>query len=111
METQAFTKEITTPIGKDVVVFKTLVSGAERERIDTANLRFVKTNDGKSFSEIDTAGITLANKHELLKVSVLSINGDMTNCFERLQKMYDVDYKFIYDSILEEQKKILESAS
>lgn len=92
-------------MGHDKVVFKTILTTAERERVDTAQMQFIKTNDGKEFSVTDTAKVTLANKHELLKTSIVSINGDNANCFERLQKMFEVDGEFVYKALLEEQKK------
>ena len=106
-----FTKEIETPVGKHKVLFKTMVSGAEREQIDGAEMAFVDTKDGKEFAVTDMRKVATARKHELLKVCVTSIDGDPTSCFERLQKMYETDYQFVYDSILEAQKKMTASTS
>jgi len=105
MQPNTFTDQITTPIGKHVVVFKTLITGAEREQIDAASMKFVDTKDGKEFTVKDMPKVTVAEKHELLKVCVLSIDGDNADCFERLQKMYEPDYKAVYEAILEAQKK------
>lgn len=106
-----YTKEIETPIGKHKVVFKTMVTGAERERIDGAQMQFVQTSDGKQFQVTDMAKVATAQKHETLKVCVISIDGDEINCFERLQKMYERDYAFVWSQIEEEQKKMLASTS
>jgi hypothetical protein len=65
----------------------------------------VETTDGKEFKVKDMKAVGVAQKHELLKVSVMSIDNDETDCFTRLQKMYAPDYEFVYQSILEEQKK------
>lgn len=101
-----FTKEIETPVGKHKVVFKTMLSVSERERVDTAAMKFIETQDGKEFKVTNTAQVTLAPKHELLKVSVVSIDDDTANPFDRIQKMYDVDGEAIYDAISAEQKKM-----
>lgn len=100
-----FTEEITTPIGKHVVVFKTMITGAEREQIDAASMKFVDTKDGKEFTVKDMPKLTIAEKHEMLKVCVVSIDGDIADCLDRLLKMYEPDYKAVYDAIVEAQKK------
>lgn len=105
------TKEITTPIGGDKVVIKTMMTGAEREQIEGAQMKFVHTADLQEFRVTDMKAAALAQKHELLKISVVSINEDPANCFERLQKMYDTDYDFVFQTILEEQKKMKPSTS
>lgn len=100
-----YTAEITTPVGKHVVVYKTMVTGAEREQIDGAQMPYVDTTDGKTFTVKDMRKVAVAEKHELLKVCVVSIDGDPTDCFTRLQKMYEADYKAVYEAIVEAQKK------
>ena len=106
-----YTKEITTPIGSHKVVIKTMLTGAERENVSSSSMEFVRTTDGKNFEVIDMKKVTMAEKHALLKIAVLSIDGDETDCFDRVQKMFEPDYAFIYDSILEEQKKMMPSTS
>ncbi|MEJ6011442.1 hypothetical protein [Novosphingobium aquae] len=106
-----FTKEIETPIGKHKVVFKTMVTGAEREQIDAAQMEFVQTTDGKEFKVTDMKKVATASKHALLKISVLSIDGDEIECFARLQKMYEPDYAFVCDEIERTQKKMKASTS
>lgn len=106
-----YTKEIETPVAGHKVVVKTMITGAEREQITSAQMQYVKTTDGKSFEVTDMAKAALAEKHQLLKVSVVSIDGDTANCFERLQKMYEPDYDFVYQSVLDEQKKMTPSTS
>lgn len=106
-----YTKEIETPMGKHKVLFKTMVTGAEREQIDAAQMEFVQTTDGKEFKVTDMKKVATAQKHELLKVSVVSIDSDPTDCFIRLQKMYEPDYAFVCEQIEETQKKIIESTS
>lgn len=106
-----YTKEIVTPMGSHKVVFKTILSGYERETVMSASMEFVNTNDGKNFEVKDMKKMALAEKHQLLRVSVLSIDEDSTECFERLQKMYEPDYAFVYDQIILEQKKMMPSTS
>ncbi len=106
-----YTKEIVTPMGKHKVVIKTMISGAEREQIEAAELDFVQTSDGKSFNVPDMKKVPTARKHELLKVSVVTIDGDATDCLPRLLKMFEPDYNFVHNEILETQKKMMESTS
>lgn len=103
------TKELTTPVQGQKVVIKTILTGAERERVDSAQMRYVKTNDGKSFEVTDMAKVALAQKHELIIVSVVSIDGDETDTFERWHKMYEPDSDFVYQQIVEAQKKMIQS--
>jgi hypothetical protein len=102
-----YEKEIETPLGKHKVKIKTMLTGAERERVDNAEMAFVKTEDGKNFTVSDMAKVALAKRHELLRTCVLSIDGDATDCFPRLQKMFEPDYLFVYSAIEEEQKKMM----
>lgn len=106
-----YQKEITTPVGGHKVVIKTMLTGAEREQVDGAQMEFVDTEDGQTFKVKDMKKVAVAQKHELLRVSVKSIDGDETNCLERLKKMFDPDYQFVHQSILEEQKKASELTS
>lgn len=103
------TREITTPLGKDKVVIKTILTGAEREQVDNAQMRYVKTSDGKNFevSPEHMMMIGVAQKHELMKVSIVSINDDPTDTFNRWQKMYEPDYNFVYNEVVAAQKKII----
>ena len=57
-----YTKEITTPIGGHKVIFKTMVTGAEREQIDSAQMQYVQTSDGKTFSVTDMKKVTTAQR-------------------------------------------------
>lgn len=91
------------------MAFKTMLSGYERETVMSASMEFVNTNDGKSFEVKDMKKMALAEKHQLLQVSVLAIDGDSTDCFQRLQKMFEPDYAFVYDQIIAEQKKMIPS--
>lgn len=106
-----YTKEIVTPVGGHKVQIKTMVTGAEREQIDCAQLRFVQTKDGTEFNVTDMQKVANATKHELLRVSVISIDGDITECFARLQAMFQADYEFVYEQIVETQKKMMPSTS
>ena len=71
-----YVKEIETPIGKHKVVIKTMLTGAEREQVDGAQMAFVETEDGSTFKVKDMKKVATAQKHELMKVSVKSIDGD-----------------------------------
>lgn len=105
------TKEIETPIGKDKVVVKTMLTGAEREKVDSAEMQYVKTTDGQNFTVTDMEKVGLAKKHSLLSTSVVSINGDTSEILKRLQKMYEPDYAFVFSQIETEQKKMKVSTS
>jgi len=101
-----YTKEIETPVGKHKVVIKTMLTGAEREQVDLAPTAFLETTDGENFTSKDTKAVASAAKHELLKLSIVSIDGDATDCFARLGKMWEPDYAFVYSAIRDEQKKM-----
>ena len=105
------TKEIETPIGKHKVVIKTMLTGAEREKVENAEMQYVKTTDGKTFSVTDMEKVGLAKKHVLLSTSVVTIDGDGAEVLKRLQKMYEPDYAFVYSQIESEQKKMTASTS
>ncbi len=106
-----YTQEIETPVGKNKVVIKTMLTGADRETVTAAPQEFIKTSDGKNVEITDMKKMSLAEKHMLLKLSVVSIDGNEIDCFSQLQKMYEADYAFVYDSIVELQKKMMESTS
>lgn len=106
-----FKKEIITPVGSDKVIIKTALTGAEREKIEVAQMPFVQAKSATEFTLTDPVQAALAQKHMLLKLCVVSINGDQANCFERLQKMNEHDYKFVLDTIHAEQKKMMPSIS
>lgn len=99
-------KDIETPIGGHKIVIKTMLTGAEREKVDNAEMQFVKTEDGQKFTVTDMAKMTTAKKHKLLEVSVVSIDADATDVLARLQKMYEPDYNFVFAEIEAEQKKM-----
>ncbi|MFG6605285.1 hypothetical protein ACGYLM_01560 [Sulfitobacter sp. 1A10445] len=105
------TKEIETPLGKHKVVIKTMLTGAEREEVDNAEMKYLKTEDGKSFQVTDMAKVGLAKKHALLSTSVVTIDDDGAEVLKRLQKMYEPDYSFVYEQIEIEQKKMTASTS
>jgi len=105
------TKEIVTPIAEHKVVIKTMLTGAEREKVDNASMQYVKTTDGKEFHVTDMEKVGLAEKHALLSTSVVSIDGDGAEVLKRLQKMYEPDYAFVYAQIQSEQKKMTASTS
>lgn len=105
------TKEITTPMQGQKVVIKTILTGAEREQVDSAQMKYVKTSDGKTFDVVDMGKLSTAQKHELIKVSIVSINDDTTDTFERWHNMFEVDADFVYREIVEAQKKMIPSTS
>lgn len=106
-----YTKEIETPVGGHKVVIKTMITGGEREQIDCAQYKFIDTKNGTDFVVSDMSKVEIADKHELLRVSVVTIDGDVTECFKRLQAMFETDYNFVYEQILAEQKKMMPSTS
>ncbi|GEM_PF-3480458 len=105
------TKEIETPVGKHKVVIKTMLTGAERERVTNAPMKFTKTEDGQKFTVTDMEKLALAEKHALLEVSIVSIDGGTTSLLEIARKMYEADYDFVYNQIVETQKKMKEPTS
>lgn len=108
MSQHKFQEEIVTPVGGHKVVIKTLLTAVETEQIDLAELDYADTKDGQTFEVTDLRKATLAKRHARLRASVVSIDGDATNCFDRMQKMYDPDYKFIIEQVEERQKKALQ---
>lgn len=105
------TKEIITPIGKHKVEIRTMLTGAQREAVDNAQMDYVETSDGQTFKVKDMKKVGLAQKHKLLEVSVVQIDEDATTVLERLQKMYEPDYDFVYNEIIDAQKKMKSSTS
>lgn len=105
-----YTQEIETPIAKHKVVIKKLLTGGEREQVTNAPVKYAKTTDGKTFT-VDTEKVATAEKDMLLTVSVVSIDGDVADVLVRLKKMYEPDYDFVYNTIIEVQKKMKEVTS
>ncbi len=103
------TQEIITPFEGKKVVIKTMLTGAEREQVDNAQMKFVKTKDGTNVEVADMVQLNLAQKHELIRISIVSIDGDISDCFQRWHKMYEPDNAFVYNQIVETQKKMMES--
>lgn len=99
------TKELELPISKSKVVIKTMITGAEREQIETANTRFSKVGPRGEVIITDIAGATLAEKHATIDVFVVSLDGSQTDCRSRLLKLYEEDYQFVIDAIAEVEKK------
>ena len=105
MQTPNFTKEIITPIGQHKVVIKTMLTGAEREEVNNAQMDFVKTNDGQTFEVQDMKKVAVAEKHKLISLSVVTIDNDPTDTLSRIQKMWEKDSDFVYNEIINSQKK------
>lgn len=105
------TTEIITPIGGHKVIIKTMLTGAEREQVDTSPSSLMKTKDGINFEVTDMRKLQVAQKHELLRISLVSIDGDETDVFDRWHKMYEHDADFVYNEIIDAQKKMTPSTS
>lgn len=103
METQ---KEITTPVAEHKVVIKTMLTGAERERVVNAPMKYAKTDDGVHFTFTDMEKVATAEKHALLEASIVSIDGGTTDLLNIVRKMYEADYDFVYNEIVGTQKKM-----
>lgn len=82
-----------------------MLTAAETESIDLAELDYADTKDGQTFEVKDLRKATLAKRHARLRASVVSIDGSDVDCFERLQNMFDPDYKFVLEQVEERQKK------
>ena len=83
-----------------------MLTGAEREKVDNAAMEFVETSDGQSFKVKDMEKVSLAQKHKLLETSIVTIDSDATNRLERVRKMYEQDYDYVYNEIVAAQKKM-----
>ena len=105
------TKEIITPVGKHKVVIKTMLTGAERESVTNAPMKYAKTEDGQKFVVTDMEKVATAEKHALLAASIVSIDDGTTDLLNIVRKMYDPDYDFVYNEIVETQKKMKVSTS
>jgi len=99
------TKEINLPISKQTAVIKTMITGAEREQIETAPTKYSRVGEKGEVVITDIAKATLAEKHAMIDVYVVSIEGSTTNCRERLLKMYEDDYNAVFKAIEDVQKK------
>lgn len=96
--------ELILPISKSVVIIKEMITGAEREMIETAQGRVARIGDNNAVVA-DVAKIITAEKHATLDVYIISIDGSPTECRERLYKLFEPDTKFVVDAIEELQKK------
>jgi len=101
--------ELTTPLEETKVVIKTMLTGEDDEAIENAQLKYAKSENFKDFTakESDLAKISNAKKDELLARSIVSINGDATNCLQRIKKLPAKDYRFVHKNIVDEQKKMM----
>lgn len=104
-------KTIETPIGKHKVVIKTMLTGADREKVTSAPMKYAKTEDGQKFTVTDMEKIANAEKHALVEVSLVSIDEGTTELLGIWRKMYEPDYDFVYNEIVAAQKKMKESIS
>lgn len=113
-----YTTEIETPLEKAKVVIKTMLSGEDSDAIEAASqkhlkVRGVKVNQATKQVEVDVDSentdlglVNAETKRATLVRSIVSINGDNTNCYDRLKKMPAVDYNFVHAQIIAEQKKM-----
>lgn len=108
METR---KEIVTPVGEHKVVIKTMLTGAEREKVTNAPMKYAKTDDGQHFTFTDMEKVATAEKHALLEASIVSVDGGTTDLLNIVRKMYEPDYEFVYNEIVDTQKKMKTSTS
>lgn len=99
------TKEVKLPISNQTVVIKTMITGAEREQIETAPTKYSRVGERGEVVITDIAKASLAEKHAMLDVYVVSVEGSPTNCRERLMKLYEDDYNAVVQAIEEVQKK------
>lgn len=103
METR---KEISTPLGQHKVIIKTILTGGEKEKILQAPFKYATTKDGINWEVTQPEKFATAEKHAVLEASVVSIDGDSTTILDRLRKMYEPDYDFVYNEVVETQKKM-----
>lgn len=104
-----YTKEIKTPLEGATVVIKTMLSGEDQDAVDNAEFNYATTQDFKTYQAKagDLIKVATAKKYELISRSIVTLNGDGTDTLKRLLKMPAADYKFVYDTIVAEQKKMM----
>lgn len=105
------TKTITTPMQGQKVVIKTMLTGAEREYVNNAPMKYAKTEDGQKFTVTDMEKVATAEKHALLQKSIVSVDGGTTDLLAVVLKMYEPDYDFVYNEIVAAQKKMKATTS
>lgn len=105
-----FTREIVTPIMGKTITLKTVITGAEREKIESATTKYVTAggSTGKEISVTDMEALLYATRHQMLRICVISIDKDETDCLDRLRQMPDDDYQFVIAEVENDQKKIVE---
>lgn len=116
-----YQKEIETPLEKAKVVIKTMLTGEDADAIEAASqkhlkVRGVKVDQATKKVEVDVDSehtdlglVNAETKKATLVRSIVSLNGDATNCYDRLKKLPAVDYNFVHQAIVDEQKKMTSS--
>jgi hypothetical protein len=98
MSNENYTKEIELPISKSKVVIKTMITGEDKEFIETAEARASKVN-GKGELVASPADVFIAQKHAEIDAYVVSIDGSNVDVRKRMKKLYEPDYDAIIAGI------------
>lgn len=99
-----YTKEVELPISKAKVVIKTMITGREKEFIETADARVTKVGpNNQLIAKPDE--VMMAPKHALIDTYVVTINGSNVDCRKKVLDMMEDDYDAVMLAIDEAKKK------
>jgi hypothetical protein len=93
-----YTKEVELPISKGKAVIKTMITGSDKEFIDTAEARASRVN-GKGELVAEPEKVFIANKHAIIDTYLVSIDGSEVDCRKRMGKLFEADYDAIMSAI------------
>lgn len=89
------TKELTTPVGGQVVVLKTAITGRERRSLRNVLLKDMQVNPTDT-SSMQISGAVIEQAEDMaLQTFVVSIDGDTTDVLNKVLDMASDDYEFI----------------
>ncbi len=95
------TKEITTPINKDVVIIKEWITGREYDEIQKpmTNVKMVIDSEGVSKGEIEAGEATRQSVKIAIEKIVVSVNGESKNVYDLVGNLRKEDYQFVLKEI------------
>ena len=106
-----YEKEIITPITQTKVVIKTMLTGLDREAIETAGMDDATIGSKGEVVIKDVKKMVLAQKYAAMDVSVVSVNGSPAETRQKLLQLPEHDTQFVIDAIESEQKKTSAAAT
>lgn len=102
------TKQIETPVSKQVIVLNTYITGREFEYVQ-APLFEAMSLAPAPIGEVSVNNINInkvnESTHRLLEKLVVSVDGSTENVLDTLLDMRKDDYEFIVDTVNEMSKK------